>query len=249
LTGELSKTIQRLFNVNDGAPALITQDRSSRAYYVALRGSVARLNADSGACDTNYGQGCWSEPPAIDSGGITGLAVDSSGFVVIGGRGYVARLDTLGMLDPTFGTSGVVHNVGDVVGDIHADLNNRVYALGSASRLLRIGSDGRPDSSFSMSPDIQALNGPSSQWNSLQFVDNSESSAYLVGGAVQCSNDCSHAATTAVIAKVKLVSASGGSGGGGACAWWDLCGLLFSGLWRALRRLPLKGRQAARVTD
>jgi hypothetical protein len=80
-----------------------------------------------------------------------------------------------------------------------------VYALGATSELLRFNANGAPDATFSSSSTVQALNGAGSNWQSMQFVDSSRSSVYLIGGA-SCQNSCTNATTTAVIAKVTLAS-------------------------------------------
>jgi hypothetical protein len=229
-------------------PPVITQDAASGAYYVVDTGLlgvidppcgstsgggvaqlVARLDADSGALDGSYGNGGAGVALCVDHGQPSGITVDSSGDVVIGGNGpdggYLARLDPSGSSDPTFGSNGGVRGIGDAIADLRTDLNRRVYALGAASSLMRFKADGGRDTTFS-SPNIQALSGPNSQWQSLRLADSSESSAYLIGGS----------AATAVIAKVSLVSSSlQAGGGGGGLTLADPCGLLFLGLWRAFR--------------
>jgi hypothetical protein len=243
-------------------PPVLTQDAASGAYYIVDTGvlgmidrpcgstsgggvtqSVARLDADSGALDGSYGNGGAGLALCVDNGQPSGITVDSSGDVVIGGNGpdggYLARLDPSGSSDPTFGSNGGVRGIGDAIADLRTDLSRRVYALGAGSSLMRFKADGGRDTSFS-SPSIQALSGPNSQWHSLRIADSSESSAYLIGGS----------ATTAVIAKVSLVSnsppagggsggsgggssGSGGGGGGGAFAGLELCAMLLLWLWRA----------------
>lgn len=122
--------------------------------------------------------------------------------------GYVARFDPSGTPDLSFGAQGVVQNIGGSIVDVRTDDRGRVYALRSASELLRFKVNGALDVVFSSS-NVQTLNGAGSSWQSLQFVDSTRSSAYLLGGAAGCTS-CTNAATTAVIAKVNLNSRSNG---------------------------------------
>jgi hypothetical protein len=217
-------------------PTVIAQDASSGAYYVGGAGRclfpsncplstpntrtqlVIRLNGDSGALDTAYGSGGAAVAFSISTGAVNGITLDDSGNVVTGGgdgilgTGYVGRLNPTGTPDATFGTNGVVQNIGDSVTDVRTDHSSRVYALGAASELWRFKSNGTRDTSFSSSSQVQTLNGPGSRWQSMQFADSSHASVYLLGGAVGCASGCNDAATTAVIAKVMLVSGAGGPG-------------------------------------
>jgi plastocyanin len=203
---------------------VITQDTSTGAYYVSGAActtagncgrtsaiNVVRLNADSGSPDTNYGSGGVITALSAD-GQVNGITLDGSGNALIGGvyadmnSGFVVRLDSAGTPDATFGSSGVAQIVGDAIVDLRTDRSGQVYALGASAKLLRLNANGTRDTSFSSSSDVQALNGPGSRWQSMQFVDSSNSSVYLLGGAAGCANGCSNAATTAVIAKVMWVS-------------------------------------------
>jgi hypothetical protein len=221
--------------------AAVTQDASSGAYYVGGAGHcqyasscpvltpnapaqfVMRLNADSGSLDTNYGSGGVAAVFSLPSGELNAITLDGSSNVLIGGdaggmdvglvsAGYVVRLDPSGAPDPSFGTQGVVQNIGDSIVDVRSDARSRVYALASTSQLLRFKVNGTPDASFSSSSNVQTLNGGGSSWQSIQFADSSRSSVYLVGGAAGCQTGCSNAATTALIAKVTLGSNVGGPG-------------------------------------
>jgi hypothetical protein len=138
---------------------------------------------------------------------MSSITLDGSGNVLIGGGvspGYIARLDPTGTPDESFGNHGVVQNLGDSVVDLLTDKRNRVYALG-ASQLSRFGVDGTRDGSFSSGTDAQLLNGPGSSWSSMQFADSTQSSVYLMGGA-SCATACIKAATSAVMAKVILLT-------------------------------------------
>ena len=219
----------------------MTQDAGSGAYYVGGGGNcfytstcpiatphapaqlVIRLNADSGALDTSYGSGGVAAVLSLPYGELNGITLDGSGNVLIAGDaggmdvglvspGYVARFDPSGTPDPSFGTQGVVQNIGDSIVDVRSDARSRVYALGSTSELLRFAVNGTPDSAFSSSSNVQTLNGADSSWQSIQFADSTRSSVYLVGGAAGCQTNCSNAATTALIAKVTLGSNVGGPG-------------------------------------
>jgi hypothetical protein len=217
----------------------VTQDASSGAYYVGAAGEcifaggcpvstphapaqfVIRLNADSGALDTNYGSGGVAAVFSLPRGELNAITLDGLGNVLIGGdaggmdvglvsAGYVARFDPSGTPDPSFGTQGVVQYTGDSIVDVLTDERSRVYALGCTSELLRFKVNGALDVAFSSS-NVQTLNGVGSSWRSLQFVDSTRASAYLLGGAAGCAG-CANAATTAVIAKVNLNSGTSGPG-------------------------------------
>ena len=208
----------------------VAQDANSGAYYLGgyacsqgggsaclegLTGAdraqyVIRLGAASGL-DTSYGNGGVAIAFSALDGDVQGVAVDDSGNVVVGGgyggmnSGYVARLTPTGTPDATFGTNSVVQNIGDRIIDVRTDAMGRVYPLGTSSHLLRLKVDGTRDASFAASSDVQVLNGPGSAWQSVRFVDSTQSSVYLVGGAVGCAS-CSNAATTAIIAKVDVIT-------------------------------------------
>jgi hypothetical protein len=208
---------------------VIGQDASAGAYYVSGTAchsvvrctgtsaiNVVRVFADSGSVDTSYGSGGVITALAAD-GEVNGIALDGSGNALIAGgsadmsSGFVARLDPTGMPDVTFGSTGVVQIMGDAITDLRTDHIGRVYALGAGSHLLRLNANGTRDTSFASSSDVQTLNGPGSRWQSMQFVDSSDSNLYLIGGAAGCANGCNNAATTAVIAKVSMTGGGGGS--------------------------------------
>jgi hypothetical protein len=209
----------------------VTQDTNSGAYYLGgyacsqgggnacLEGStgavrsqyVIRLGGAASGLDTSYGNGGVAIAFSALDGDVQGVAVDDAGNVVVGGgyggmnSGYVARLTPTGTPDATFGTNGVVQNIGDRIIDVRTDAMRRVYPLGTSSHLLRLKADGTRDATFAASSDVQMLNGPGSAWQSVHFVDSTRSSVYLVGGAVGCAS-CSSPATTAIIAKVNVIS-------------------------------------------
>jgi hypothetical protein len=212
----------------------IAQDSASGAYYVAgvactanclstaaqARAQlVARLNAADGSLDTSYGIAGFAIAfaPSATGGNPEGISLDSSGRVVIGGNvspagssatGYVARLTTTGASDSTFGALGlgvVQQALGTEVVDVATDAIARVYALDHGTKLFRLLGDGTPDTSFSSSLDVQTLNGSGSAWQSLEFADNTYSSAYVTGGVAANSGCVGNCATTAVVAKVTLI--------------------------------------------
>jgi hypothetical protein len=217
-----------------GATA-ITQDPNSGAYYVAgfacasncltatanqsVAQLVARLNGTDGKLDTSYGNGGFAVAfqPMATGGNPDSIALDTSGNALISGNhstpgsltgtGYVARIAPSGMADGGFGSGGVVQGVaGNEVVDVHTDAVNRVYALDHGTHLYRLNASGAPDASFTSNTDVQTLNGAGSVWQSMQFVDINQQSAYLVGGVSSaCSGSC---ATTAVIAKVTLITSA-----------------------------------------
>ena len=180
---------------------------------------VARLSGLTGALDTTYGNAGFAVAfaPLATGGNPEAIALDSAGNAVIGGNystagstngtGYVARLNPAGTPDGGFGTNGVVQGVlGSEVTDVATDATNRVYALDHSSRLFRLGNGGVPDTSFMSATDVQTLNGVGSAWQSMQFVDSSQSSALLAGGAgAACTMNC---AATAIVARVALVTSS-----------------------------------------
>jgi hypothetical protein len=184
---------------------------------------VIRLNPDSGSLDTNYSSGGVAAVFSLPYGELNAITVDGSGNVLIAGDaggmdvglvspGYVARFDPSGIPDPSFGTQGVVQNIGNSIVDVRTDERSRLYALGSTSELLRFTVNGTPDSAFSSSSNVRTLNGADSSWQSIEFTDSTRSSVYLVGGAAGCQTNCGNAATTALIAKVTLGSNVGGQG-------------------------------------
>jgi hypothetical protein len=183
-------------------PSVIAQDESSGAYYVDA--PLMRLSADSGSLDTAYGSGGWG----ATSGSGQAITLDDLGNVLIASGGHVARVDPAGTLvDASFGTNGVTQDLGQSIVDLHTDKSGLIYGLGA--QLLRLKASGERDTSLGSSSDVQALNGPGSIWASMQFTDSSHSSAYLIGGVGDCNTvyySCSDLATTAVIAKVTLVS-------------------------------------------
>lgn len=214
----------------------ITQDSNTGDYYLggfacsgnclgatsnrAVAQVVVRLNGISGALDTTYGTGGFAVAfaPQATGGSPEALTLDNAGKVVIGGNystagatqgtGYVSRLVANGTPDAGFGTNGTVLGIaGNEVIDVRTDATNKVYALDHGSHLLRLTNSGLVDSTFAASgSDVQTLNGAGSVWQSMQFVDGSQSSALLAGGvSAACTMSC---AVTAVVAKVALVTAS-----------------------------------------
>ena len=199
-------------SVGGGSACLMGSAGSSRAQYVIRLGM-------NGALDTNYGDGGVAIPLLAADGAAWDIKVDSLGNVLIAGEyggagfyqgaglGYIARINSTGMLDDTFGFSGVVQGLSSPVIEVQEDSSNRVYALEARSGVVRLNHSGQEDQSFASNSQVQALNGPGSAWQSMRFSDSTGSSLYLVGGATGCPG-CGNAAVTAVIAKVNLTSGS-----------------------------------------
>ncbi len=219
------------------AGTAIAQDSNSGEYYLAgfacaanCLGSggtqtvaqfVARLNGADGSLDTAFGTAGFAVAlaPTATGGSPQGITVDSSGNVVVAGSfstagspsrtGYVTRLTSAGVADSSFGTGGVVLGLGgNAVIDVRTDAINRVYVLDHDTRLYRLTASGAADAAFASVTDVQALNGVGSAWQSLQFVDSSQSSAFLVGGASAATGCTVSCATTAVIARVTLIGSA-----------------------------------------
>ncbi|MBC7369305.1 MAG: delta-60 repeat domain-containing protein [Undibacterium sp.] len=129
------------------------------------RNRLARLNAD-GSLDTTFN-------PNVAGGlapQVTSVIVQADGKIVIGGtfrsvgsvvRNYIARLNADGSLDPTYNPSpnaGVLSLAlqGDgkvVAGGSFTALNPEGGATTTRSRLVRLNSNGFPDSEFDPKPD------------------------------------------------------------------------------------------------
>jgi hypothetical protein len=236
----------------------IVQDTVSGDYYVGGLGGwcpqdnpdcyvardalvVLRFDGTSGAYDTGYGSGSGAAVSAQCGSSVQAMAVDDADDLVVAGLSCIARFDSTGTLDATFGLSGVLQ-VGTGIADLRSDALRRIYVLEIADGLFRLNVDGTRDTSFVPNSNIGALNGVNSAWQAMKFTDAAHSSAYLLGGVDGPCGGCSQAAaTTAVIAKVMLVSNVSGkgdpsSGAGGALAWWDLYGLLLIGLCQSYMR-------------
>src|SRR5262249_33262524 len=162
------------------------------------------------------------------------MTFDAADDLVVASAGNVARFDPAGTLDTTFGQGGLVQ-VNRGISDVRSDSLRRTYVLQMVNGLLRLNVDGTPDASFASNTNISALSGDSAGWQAMSLTDGAGSSAYLLGGVLPCDGTagvrgpCTTPATTALIAKVMLVSnGSGGggkpSGGGGAFAGLELCG-------------------------
>jgi Bacterial Ig-like domain (group 3)/Domain of unknown function (DUF5122) beta-propeller len=234
LAGSGFVTVALPAGYNSAIGTAIAQDSASGAYYVAgvactanclstaaqARAQVvARLNAADGSLDTSYGIAGFAIAfaPSATAGSPEGITLDSSGRVVIGGNvspagssgtGFVARLTTTGAPDSAFGVLGlgvVQQGLGTEVVDVATDAIDRVYALDHGTKLFRLLGDGTPDTSFSSSLDVQTLNGSGSAWQSLQFADNTYSSAYVAGGVAANSGCVGNCATTGIVAKVTLI--------------------------------------------
>ena len=205
---------------------------------------VLRFNGSSGAHDTGYGNGAGAAFTTTQPcGSVVAMTFDDADDLVVACYDRIARFDPAGALDTTFGQDGLVQAESGLA-DARTDSLRRIYVLEIVNGLVRLNVDGTPDASFAPNTNFTALGGNSSGWQAMRLADSSGSSAYLLGGVLPCEGTCTTPATTALIAKVMLVSnvAGGGgnrksdppSGGGGACTWWELCGMLLVGLWRKL---------------
>jgi uncharacterized delta-60 repeat protein len=127
--------------------------------------ALARLNVD-GSLDPSFGSGgkVVSDLPAADSDPeALALALGSDGKLVLAGgqssteRSVLARFDSNGMLDASFGGDGVVttrfpHEFGSLAWDVEIQPDGRVVAAGEAGAsfgVARYNVDGTLDSSFS----------------------------------------------------------------------------------------------------
>jgi uncharacterized delta-60 repeat protein len=127
--------------------------------------ALARLNVD-GSLDASFGSGgkVVSDPPAADSDPqALALALGSDGKLVLAGwqssteRSVLARFDSDGVLDASFGGDGVVttrfpHEFSSLAWDVEIQPDGRVVAAGEAGAsfgVARYNVDGTLDSSFS----------------------------------------------------------------------------------------------------
>jgi uncharacterized delta-60 repeat protein len=113
-------------------------------------GTVVRYNVD-GTVDTTFGSGGVVTNAAFGAAGIYGVAVypaagtaNDGKIVVAGGGGEVARYNTNGTLDSTFGSGGMVNTLRSVA--IQAD--GKVVVSGDGSILERYNADGSLDATF-----------------------------------------------------------------------------------------------------
>jgi uncharacterized delta-60 repeat protein len=113
-------------------------------------GTLVRYNAN-GTVDTTFGSGGVVTNPAFGGAGIYGVAVYPAGgtandgkIVVAGGGGEVARYNTNGTLDSTFGSGGMVNTLRSVA--IQAD--GKVVVSGDGASLERYNTDGSLDATF-----------------------------------------------------------------------------------------------------
>jgi uncharacterized delta-60 repeat protein len=175
LDGTFGSGGKAVFDYNSGLflyPSALSVDGSGRilvaggssAYY---NGSfvVLRLNAD-GSPDTNFGQGGRATLPNFGTGGFftdaiaSGVAVDSSGHVVLAGTAFTsfslgggagprfaaARLNADGTLDRSFGTGGeTIVNYGtqgpnnyeyDIAAGVAVDASGHIVVAGTASGFI-----------------------------------------------------------------------------------------------------------------
>lgn len=133
--------------------------------------SMARYNSD-GSLDASFGTGgtLYTEVPDHVYGRIMGVEVLASGKIVAGGSAYsggidrvvLARYNSNGSLDATFGTGGLVSvappaGTQETLDDIAVLADGRILATGNSYTnatgqktfvLLRFNADGSPDATF-----------------------------------------------------------------------------------------------------
>jgi len=139
-----------------------------RGYYDV---AIARYTQDGELDDSFSGDGRQTTDVSGEDDEAESVAVDASGRIVIAGttqlpepsyarRLLVARYDSAGLLDPTFGGGGVVTSDSAASAeDVVALANGRVVAVGSADGdflAARFTETGLPDGSFS-SDGVQAI--------------------------------------------------------------------------------------------
>jgi uncharacterized delta-60 repeat protein len=141
-----------------------------------VRFAVARLNSD-GSLDSNFGSGGKAILPQFSTGpgeqdSAAGVAVDSSGHIVLAGSDYVgngslfalARLNADGSLDTTFDSGGkttISPSPGyDYASGVALDSSGHIVVAGTAESyfpdtgfgfrfaVVRLNGDGSPDSNF-----------------------------------------------------------------------------------------------------
>jgi uncharacterized delta-60 repeat protein len=103
-----------------------------------------------GSIDTSFGTGGRVDT-AINNPAVTDLTVVSGGKVLAGGSSGLVRYSSAGVIDTTFGSSGIVQLSGVALKGIGVNASGQIYALVSASAgtvLLRYTSAGALDSTF-----------------------------------------------------------------------------------------------------
>lgn len=146
---------------------------------------VARLNND-GTIDTTFGNGSgivnYDNPASAES-----LAIQSDGKIVVAGGDFttnsilIARLNTDGSLDTSFGGTGIVTisiSGLDIALDVQIQPNGKIVAAGTTITnvdlfpcMVRVNSDGSIDNSFGTNG-ILIVNQPTSSFNALGLQNN-----------------------------------------------------------------------------
>jgi uncharacterized delta-60 repeat protein len=151
--------------------------RSIVGHFVATSFAVLRLNPD-GSPDTGFGNGGMATVQfgSADSGStLTGLALDSQGRIVLAGNtkdlsvapaqstGFdfaLARLDTHGNLDSSFGSGGKktlslgTGDTDDFIQSMAVDSRDGIVVAGDRDLVLRFNSDGNLDTNFGQSGEV-----------------------------------------------------------------------------------------------
>jgi uncharacterized delta-60 repeat protein len=153
------------FPENDGANAVAVQS-NGKIVIAGVTNSeslVARYNAD-GSLDTSFGTGGWTATVFNKSSddGATAVAIQpADGKILVGGAGntshgahysFLARYNTNGTLDTTFGSNGeVVTPLGGNIESIAVQTNGEILVSGQSNgfaALARYNANGTLDSTF-----------------------------------------------------------------------------------------------------
>jgi uncharacterized delta-60 repeat protein len=152
----------------------------NRFIAVAAQAALARFNSD-GSLDTSFGDSGKTTGPDVNPvNWITAIALQPDGKIVIAGQArsdlvhtdfLLARYDTNGSVDPSFGTGGWVttdlSGFGDFAGDRLLVLPNGKLVVSGTDRgsdpvrfaMVRYNSDGNLDSSFGSGGKVASLEG------------------------------------------------------------------------------------------
>ena len=127
-------------------------------------GSVGRFNAD-GSVDTTFGTGGFAISSIIDSaaGGLSLMALQSDGKILVTGGNAIGRYTSTGQLDTTFGSDGIAPL---------ASATATAIALQSDGRILITTGKGGPTQLFGGEPLApQALAGSIARYNTNGSLD------------------------------------------------------------------------------
>ena len=156
-------------------------------------GSVGRFNAD-GSVDTTFGTGGFAISSIIDSaaGGLSLMALQSDGKILVTGGNAIGRYTSTGQLDTTFGSGGIAPL---------ASAAATAIALQSDGRILITTGMGGPTQLFGGEPLApQALAGSIARYNTNGSLDRT----FGISGQAAC---VASAAAIAVQSNGKIVVA------------------------------------------